>query len=356
MIMNLTLKKAVGISAIGAVSLLELLHLQEAKAASASFTGSVVPNPHGGTVQVVITVDGSSGIFRMTDIATPVQPTGQNASYANFAIPTLKSEALASQSANINGVSGASQISSAWISSLSSAISAAASAGQSVGQASVVAPPAPTPTTPAPATTSQSPTTTTMPSGSTNVGAAPQITPFAFQPYTATTVINLNNYLSQISSAIAQLPTRSGGEGGSSTAATKSILSALQAQIQSDQTSSQTQSTALSSYIAKLNTQVAVYVALANQEIANYNASVQAAAAKILADAKASAAAIVASPAPTVTVTVTASPAAPGLVFKTGVVIKKTFTCVKTVSGVTTKKVVKAVKIKCPAGFTLLKR
>jgi len=112
----------------------------------------------------------------------------------------------------------------------------------------------------------------------------------------------------------------------------------------------------LSSYIAKLNTQVAVYVALANQEIANYNASVQAAAAKILADAKASAAAIVASPAPTVTVTVTASPAAPGLVFKTGVVIKKTFTCVKTVSGVTTKKVVKAVKIKCPAGFTLLKK
>ncbi len=110
---------------------------------------------------------------------------------------------------------------------------------------------------------------------------------------------------------------------------------------------------------------MAVYVALANQEIANYNASVQAAATKILADAKAgadklyadakaSAAAIVASPAPTVTVT--ASAPTPALVLKTGVVIKKTFTCVKTVSGVTTKKVVKAVKIKCPAGFTLLKK
>ena len=62
------------------------------------------------------------------------------------------------------------------------------------------------------------------------------------------------------------------------------------------------------------------------------------------------------SAAPTPTVTVTASAPTPALVLKTGVVIKKTFTCVKTVSGVTTKKVVKAVKIKCPAGFTLLKK
>ncbi len=80
----------------------------------------------------------------------------------------------------------------------------------------------------------------------------------------------------------------------------------------------------------------------------------KAGAGKLYADAKASAAAIVASPAPTVTVT--ASAPTPALVLKTGVVIKKTFTCVKTVSGVTTKKVVKAVKIKCPAGFTLLKK
>ena len=69
-------------------------------------------------MQVVITVNHQ----RITAIATPIQPTGACAPFSNFAIPTLKSEALASQSANINGVSGASQTSNAWKSSLSFAI------------------------------------------------------------------------------------------------------------------------------------------------------------------------------------------------------------------------------------------
>jgi uncharacterized protein with FMN-binding domain len=152
---NVTVKKVIGVSAMGAFSAMELLNFQAAHAAPVTFTGKSVTYPLGGTVQVVITVDGASGIYKITNVTTPVQPTtSPNNAYAQFAIPTLTTEALAAQSATINGVSGASQISTAWISSLSSAISAAAAAGQTIGASSTT--PAPTPSvtpTPAPTTT-----------------------------------------------------------------------------------------------------------------------------------------------------------------------------------------------------------
>jgi hypothetical protein len=59
--MNTSVKKIVGISALGAISLVEMMYLQEASATPANFTGTTQSNPRGGSVQVVITVDGASG-------------------------------------------------------------------------------------------------------------------------------------------------------------------------------------------------------------------------------------------------------------------------------------------------------
>ena len=95
-----------------------------------------------------------------------------------------------------------------------------------------------------------------------------------------------------------------------------------------------------------------------NQAISDYYAKVVAAANQLYVDAQASAAAIKAEPAPTVTVTVTATPKPTinSVINKNTGVIKKTFTCIKTVSGVTTRKTISAFIVKCPTGFTLVKK
>ena len=176
----------------------------------------------------------------------------------------------------------------------------------------------------------------------------------------ATTGPNLSSYLNQISNVLSLL-SRSGGE-GSSTSLTnaRNALTTLQAQVTTDSTLSPSASS-FASYVAFMNTQIAFVTAQANQAIADYYAKVKIAANKLFVDAQASAAAISASPAPTVTVTVTATPtpttsAIPAVVYKPGGVIKKTFKCVKTVAGKTTTKIIKAVIVKCPTGFKLLKK
>ncbi len=371
--MATTFKKVVGVSAIGAITLMDLLQLQQASAAPMNFAGATYSNPRGGSVQVSITVDGASGVYRITNISTPVQPGGQNGSYASYAIPTLTSSALAAQSANVQSVSGASQISAAWKNSLSSAISAANAAGNPIGQSAslVTATPTPTPTvtTPAPtptvATTTPQVTKPPTPTSSivpTSVGIAPTFTPFVLPTYVAsgsTTSPDLNSYLAQISYVLSQL-TRSGGEDSrsSSTANARSVLYTLQAQVQSDSSQSPSSPAALKTYIDNVNNQLSKLTALTNQAIADYYASVKAAADKLYADAKASAdkliadakasAAALAAPTPTPTKTAALT------VVKTGVVIKKSFTCSKTVAGKITKKVVKAFVVKCPAGFTIV--
>ena len=152
--MKTTTKKIVGITALSAMTLVDLIQMQQANAAPVTFTGSVQPDGHfGANIQVAITVDTVAGKYKITGITTPVIPNGQNGVYANFAIPTLITEALAAQSANIAGVSGASSISSGWIASLASAIASAAAAGQTIGTAPGTTTPTPTPT----------PTTTTPP-------------------------------------------------------------------------------------------------------------------------------------------------------------------------------------------------
>ena len=154
-------KKVVSVSALGALTLVELIQLQQAHAAPVTFTGSLRPDGgYGGNVQVAITVDAVNGVYKITNITTPVQPTGQNSYFANLAIPTLTSEALAAQSATITGVSGASSVSAAWIQSLASAIASAAAAGERIGSPVSSTTPTPTPT---PTTTAPAPTPTPMP-------------------------------------------------------------------------------------------------------------------------------------------------------------------------------------------------
>ena len=168
--MTSKLKKVVGVSAISAVSVLEMLNLQPATAAPVNFLGnSVNYTAPGGTsaVQVQITVDVVGGIYKMTAITTPVQPTGQNASFGTFAIPLLTTAALNGQSANINvknTVSGATLVGNAWVSSLSSAIAKAAAAGETIGKAVTGTTPTPTPAPTGTPTATPTPTPTPKPS------------------------------------------------------------------------------------------------------------------------------------------------------------------------------------------------
>ncbi len=173
-VMTSKFQKVVGVSAVGAVSVLELLNLQPATAAPVNFLGnSVSYTAPGGTstVQVQITVDVVGGIYKMTAITTPVQPSGGNASFGAFAIPPLTTAALNAQSANINvknTVSGATLVGNAWVSSLSSAIAKAAAAGETIGTAVTGNTPTPTPAPSGTPTVTPTPTPTPKPSPTTS--------------------------------------------------------------------------------------------------------------------------------------------------------------------------------------------
>lgn len=132
---------ALALSALGTATLTgygDLAH------AATTYLGNAI-NYGYGIVQVQITVDGAN---RITQIDTPqVSTRGSNSYYTNLALPVLVKEALAAQSAAIQGVSGASYLSQGWITSLASAI---AKEGGAVTPAS----PSPTPTaTPTPLAT-----------------------------------------------------------------------------------------------------------------------------------------------------------------------------------------------------------
>ncbi len=89
--------------------------------ASGTFTGPVAANPYG-DVQVQITV--KSG--KITDVQALAMPTGGHSGrISNYVAPILRSQALSAQSANINGVSGASYTSQAYAESLQGALDAA---------------------------------------------------------------------------------------------------------------------------------------------------------------------------------------------------------------------------------------
>ncbi len=372
--MTVMTKKIIGISALGALALVDLAQLQQADAAVVSYTGASQTYSCGNCdkntfVGVTIGVDGASGTYRMTTVAMTTVPTGNNRGYANLASPTLISEALAAQSAKINTVSGATAVSAAWITSLSSAIAASAAAGQALGSASVVVTPTPTPTStvpgPTPTGTSTAPGPVTSPGGI----PVPYFAPLNFQSLIFGSIPNFSAYLAQISSAQSSLNSV-GGSGttlsnsaASALSAAKSALNALRSQVQSEQSQYASIAGTVQSGAAILNSQFAQLVSGANQAIADYYSKVQNAAATLYSSAVAAAAAI---PTPTVTVmatvtatvtamvTVTATPPTPQYVLAAGA-IKKTYTCVRTLFGVTTTKVLKALVVKCPLGFKLKK-
>jgi len=91
-----------------------------AKSINGTFTGPSI-NVNYGNVQVKIT--GVNG--RITDAVAVVAPSGKNDRYTNMAVPTLKKQTLAAQSANIQGVSGASYTSYGWYTSLQGALTQA---------------------------------------------------------------------------------------------------------------------------------------------------------------------------------------------------------------------------------------
>jgi uncharacterized protein with FMN-binding domain len=89
-------------------------------AKSGTFTGPSIDVKYG-FVQVKITVvDG-----RITDAVAVKAPSGRNDRYTNMAVPILKKQTLAAQSANIQGASGASYTSYGWYTSLQGALNQA---------------------------------------------------------------------------------------------------------------------------------------------------------------------------------------------------------------------------------------
>jgi len=86
-------------------------------AKSGTFTGPAIFVNYG-TVQVKITV--ANG--KITDAVAVQAPSGRNDRYTQMAVPILKQQTLAAQSANIKGASGASYTSYGWFKSLQGAL------------------------------------------------------------------------------------------------------------------------------------------------------------------------------------------------------------------------------------------
>ena len=88
-------------------------------AAAGTATGAVSQNQYG-SVQVKVTVAGG----KITQVAAVQLPQGdpKSAQISQYAAPQLQSEAVAAQSAQIDGVSGASYTSQGYATSLQSAL------------------------------------------------------------------------------------------------------------------------------------------------------------------------------------------------------------------------------------------
>jgi uncharacterized protein with FMN-binding domain len=89
-------------------------------AINGTFTGPSI-NVNYGNVQVKITVVNG----RITDAVAVKAPSGKNDRWTNMAVPVLKAQTLAAQSANIQGASGASYTSYGWTTSLQGALAQA---------------------------------------------------------------------------------------------------------------------------------------------------------------------------------------------------------------------------------------
>jgi uncharacterized protein with FMN-binding domain len=113
-------KKPTGKPSTGAQPTATPTATQPSSGTSGSFTGDPVTIRYG-TVQVKITVQNG----KITDAQAVQAPTGSNDRYTQKAVPLLRQQTIAAQSANIQAVSGASFTSYGWYTSLVSAIAKA---------------------------------------------------------------------------------------------------------------------------------------------------------------------------------------------------------------------------------------
>ena len=90
------------------------------KGVTGTFTGPTV-NVNYGNVQVQITVNDG----KIVDATALQAPSGRNDRWTNMALPILKKQTLAAQSASIQGASGASYTSYGWYTSLQGALAKA---------------------------------------------------------------------------------------------------------------------------------------------------------------------------------------------------------------------------------------
>ena len=90
------------------------------KSVSGTFIGDSVDVRYG-FVQVKITVENG----KITDAQAVTAPSGRNDRWTQMSVPVLRQQTLQAQSANINGVSGASFTSYGWYTSLASALAKA---------------------------------------------------------------------------------------------------------------------------------------------------------------------------------------------------------------------------------------
>ena len=93
---------------------------QTTKSVSGTFAGDVV-NVKYGNVQVKITVENG----KIIEAQAIQAPSGKNDRWTQKAVPVLRQQTLAAQSANISGASGASYTSYGWYTSLVSALAKA---------------------------------------------------------------------------------------------------------------------------------------------------------------------------------------------------------------------------------------
>jgi uncharacterized protein with FMN-binding domain len=115
-----TTKKAAATASSSASTVVVANPAPASKGVSGTFVGPSV-NANYGNVQVQITVkDG-----KITDATALQAPSGKNDRWTNMAVPILKKQTLAAQSANIQGASGASYTSYGWYTSLQGALAKA---------------------------------------------------------------------------------------------------------------------------------------------------------------------------------------------------------------------------------------
>lgn len=319
--MNVKSKKIIGYSALSAASLTSLSSLtliEQSHAAPQSFIGSSSIKFSQGTTtaQVSITVD--AGRIQSINGAV-ITTSGFSISGASINA-TLTNEALAAQSANINGVSGASYSSSAWKQSLASAI---AQAGSAIGVQAVPTPTPPAPP-PAPSTTPTASQTATASASATSTSSTASPAPSTSASGCSTpapVTVDLPEVTSQ--------PVPSGYPTPSGTPTPYGLPTPISS-VRSDNRTTITVGQPTWQYMIQNNITTVTKTQLKTQVIL---------------------CTLTPAPAPTVTVTETALPISPG-----AAVVKKTFTCSRTLNGKTTKKVLKAAVIKCPLGYKLVKK